>query len=78
VWSVINKKNALTMKSGYFSSNRREQAIYWIHETVTEMLKDSFYACEEVQRSIEGMKKDVVEGKISPFHAAEKLMKLYR
>lgn len=78
VWSVISKKNALTTKSGYFASNRRKQAIYWIHETVTRMLKDSFYACEEVQRSIEGMKKDVVDGKISPFHAAEKLMRLYR
>ncbi len=78
VWSVIKEKNSLAMRSGYFESNRRDQAVYWIHETVTRMLKDSFYACEEVQRSIDRMKKDVADGKISPFHAAEKLMGSYR
>ncbi len=78
IWKVISSHNSLTTGSGYFADKRREQAMYWMHETVARMLRDSFYDCGKVSSSIEETEKKVVDGKISPLHAAEKLMRLYR
>ena len=77
VWDTIEEYYKLTNNSGYFIKNRQEQARHWMHETVTIMLKDSFYSSEEIGELINNTEKDVVDGKISPFHAATKLIKLY-
>ncbi|MGI9553556.1 MAG: methylmalonyl Co-A mutase-associated GTPase MeaB, partial [Thermodesulfobacteriota bacterium] len=43
VWNTIEEYYKLTINSGYFIKNRQEQSKYWLHETVTKMLEDSFY-----------------------------------
>lgn len=78
VWSVIEKYFELIVASGYFAKNRRKQASYHMHETVVEMLKDNFYKHDGVRKFIDRMERDVMDGKLSPFHAADKLARFYR
>ena len=78
VWEMIEEYYDLTNNSGYFIKNRQEQARYWMRETVSSMLEDSFYSSSEISDIIEKTEKDVVDGKINAFHAASKLIKLYK
>jgi len=77
IWDIIEEYYNLTLGSGYFIKNRQFQSKYWLHETISTLLKRSFYGSGEVNDIIGKMEKDVVDGKISPFHAATKLIQLY-
>ncbi|WP_107039198.1 methylmalonyl Co-A mutase-associated GTPase MeaB [Brumimicrobium mesophilum] len=66
-----------TKINGSFLINRKRQDKYWLHETIAETLMLSFYSSESLVKVIAEVEKDVVEGKMSSFEGAEKLMKIY-
>ena len=78
IWEIINEYYNLTLNSGYFNKNRQDQARYWMRETVSNMLENSFYSSDTIGSVLNKTEKDVVDGKISPFHAASKLIELYK
>ena len=78
IWDRIEEYYNLTINSGYFVRNRQEQVRYWMHDAVTKTLKDSFYNSRAIGDIIDKTEKDVVDGKINPFHAASKLIELYK
>jgi len=77
ICDVINEYASKTSQNGFFDRNRLEQAKFWLHESIDESLKKSFYGCCNVKESMEQFEKDVVDGKISSFEAADKLMETY-
>jgi LAO/AO transport system kinase len=66
----------LTKGNGYFERRRREQARYWMYETIDEALKDGFYHNASVEAALSGYEQDVLDGKKSSFVAAKELLQL--
>ena len=77
VWKNIEDYIAFTRKNGYFDHHRTEQAKYWMYETINAALLNDFYQDEEMEQSIAGAEKQVMNNEISSFIAAKQLLDAY-
>jgi len=77
VFETIKSFENHTKINGSFEKKRREQDNYWLHETISDILVRNFYENEEIQKAISEVEKDIQKGRISSFHGAEQLLKLY-
>jgi LAO/AO transport system kinase len=77
IWETISQYFERTNESGFFSEKRKEQNNFWMMETINEQLKLNFYNQPEIISQLEQSKKAVQNDEISPFAAAQALLKLY-
>ncbi len=77
IWELIEDYVSTTKKNGYFKANRNRQAKHWIYETIHHRLKDDFYNNDQVKTEITRIEKKVLNGEVSFFKAAEKLLEVY-
>lgn len=77
VFETIKSFENHTKINGSFEKKRREQDNYWLHETISDILVRNFYENEEIQKAISEVEEDIQKGRISSFHGAEQLLKLY-
>jgi LAO/AO transport system kinase len=77
VWTTIEKFLELTKGNDYFSKKRSEQNEYWLMETINEQIKLHFYNHPDIQKTLDSTKKAVQNGEVSPFAAAQLLLKKY-
>nr|WP_315201309.1 methylmalonyl Co-A mutase-associated GTPase MeaB [uncultured Flavobacterium sp.] len=77
VWQTITNYLELVQSNNYFLEKRKGQNQYWLLETINEQLKDNFYNHPEIQRLLTSTKKAVSTDEISPFAAAQLLLKKY-
>lgn len=63
--------------SGYFQARRSTQSRYWMHEAISEQLHQLFYSFPGMEQHLKHMEEEVVQGKINPFHAAQRLLSLF-
>ncbi|MGV9002736.1 methylmalonyl Co-A mutase-associated GTPase MeaB [Flavobacterium sp.] len=77
VWEIISDYFTLVKGNGYFESKRQSQNQYWMLETINEQLKNRFYSHPEIIALLEENKKAVGNNIISPFAAAQILLKKY-
>ena len=75
--SKIEDFRKLTTQNGSFTLNRREQARYWMQQTIDERLRTLFFSNPEVKTRLGTIEQDVLDGKQSPFEAAEEMIKLF-
>ncbi len=68
----------LVRKNGYYDIRRRQQAKYWMYESINETLKNDFYDNPKIETEIEKVEQQVLAGQIDSFMAAEYLMDIYR
>ncbi len=78
IWQKIQDYFEFTRKNGYLEHRRREQAIYWMYESINEQLKDDFFGDERVKQNLPFLKQSVLDNKISSFIAAHKLFEKYK
>jgi LAO/AO transport system kinase len=78
VWQWIGEYLQMTRENGYFISNRREQARYWLHERIQAFLRDEFYSRRAVQEHRQEIERAVADGTLSPAKAATMLINLFR
>lgn len=78
IWDVIQQYVAQTTTNEYFIKNRKEQAKYWLYQTLQEMLLQTFYQNSDIENRLKQFEKDVVNGKISSFDAVQQLINLYK
>ena len=78
IWNTIQQFKTETFSNGFFERNRNYQSIYWLHETIQENLKRSFYQNESIKNEIEWIEKNIQQNKTSPFSAAAKLFEKYQ
>lgn len=78
IWEVI--KTYTDDKPGLdgIIAKRKTQNKFWLLQTIEDRLKQRFYENKSVKNHLDQMIKLVVDGKISPFKAAEKLLNLSR
>ena len=55
-------------------AEKEKQARYWLHESIEEKLKQNFYQKEGMKHKIAQMEEAVVEGKLTPHQATQKLI----
>ena len=63
--------------NNFFFDKRKEQNQYWMLETINEQLKTNFFNHPEIEKLLEENKKAVQNDEISPFAAAQLLLKKY-
>lgn len=78
IWESIQKYQSFSSQNGFFQSNRKQQARYWLQESIKNQLNQLFAENKAVKKEFEGIESAVLEGKKSPFQAAVLLMKLFR
>ncbi len=77
VWEMIVEYLTLTQSNNYFLEKRKEQNQYWMMETIVEALKINFNTHPEINSLLEDNKKAVANNEISPFTAAQIVLKAY-
>ncbi len=77
VWETILRFIALTKNNNSFYEKRQEQNQYWMLETINEQLKSNFFNHPNIIKLLEENKKAVQNNEISPFAAAQLLLKKY-
>jgi LAO/AO transport system kinase len=77
VWEMMSNYFELVQANHYFKEKRKEQNQYWMMETINEQLKNNFYNHPDMIKLLEENKKAVVNNEISPFAAAQILLKKY-
>lgn len=76
IWQLISQYHTITQQNGFFEQQRREQNLYWMHETIQQLLKDHFYHHPKVQAELSRIEEQVIAGKITAMEAASKLINL--
>ena len=77
VWLTVIDYLELTKGNGSFYEKRKGQNTYWLLETIDEQLKRHFFEHAEIQELLEVNKRAVMDGEMSPFAAAQKLLERY-
>lgn len=74
----IEEYFALVKGNGYYEHRRREQARYWMYESINESLKNNFYENPLIEKALSEYEEAVLSGKMESFIAAGRLLELYR
>lgn len=77
IWDCVKNYVENTNKSNFFDINRREQAKYWMYETINERLKMDFYNNPVIKSLVKDIESDVLNDKLSSFIAAHNLLDKY-
>ena len=78
IWMMIQEYAQLAEKAGLRDQKRAEQNQFWLIQHLEDLLKDQFYRSDAVQNELEKWIKDVQNHVVSPFKAAEILVRRYR
>lgn len=74
---IIDDYFKLVKKNGYYDFKRRQQAKYWMYETINESLRNDFYENPAVEKALEKYEESVLAGTSDSFMAAENLLEIY-
>ncbi|GGB75367.1 ATPase/protein kinase [Flavobacterium suaedae] len=77
VWKITSDYFNLAKSNNYFEAKRAEQNRYWLTETINEQLKNSFYSQEGIAPLLKQYQEAVQNHELSPFIAAQTLLKKY-
>ncbi len=77
VWQMISDYISHTKTNNYFSKKRKEQARYWMYETINESLRNNFYQNSLIQEKIATFEAMVNNDQVSSFEAARILLNTY-
>ncbi len=77
VWDTILEYVDMARMNLYFGNRRRDQAKYWMYETIHEALRSNFYHNPEVKASLHAYEHRVLKDEISSFIAANQLLDKY-
>lgn len=77
IWKRVEGYRQKTMKNGYFINKRKEQASYWMHETIQDYIKRSFYYHPLMKEKLKVYEQRVLDGELSSFAAAGELFDIF-
>ena len=77
VWEMIDRYFKFVKENGYFDRKRKEQARYWMFESIDEHLRRNFYSNPEVGRLLEEKEVRVLNNQQSSFTAARDVLDFY-
>ncbi|MBP5210748.1 MAG: methylmalonyl Co-A mutase-associated GTPase MeaB [Bacteroidales bacterium] len=77
ILKLIEDYFTLVKGNGYYVKKRREQASYWMYESINESLRNTFYENEVVEKLLPDYEKAVLDGELDSFAAATELMEKF-
>ena len=77
VWDMIHQYIDFVKENGYFQQKRKEQAKYWMLETINEQLRNGFYHNPEIVKLLAQLEKEVLSDQKSSFTAAREALDTY-
>lgn len=77
VWDMVNRYFDFVTDNGYFTRRRRQQAKYWMRETIDEKLRSHFYHNPEISALLKSLETEVLENRQSSFTAANSVLDSY-
>lgn len=77
IWEMIERYVQLTKESGFFYKIRKEQEINRLDKSIIEILQNDFYKNKNIKNVLEQYREDIFNSNISPYNAAQKLVKLF-
>lgn len=78
IWDIVLEHDESMKRNGWFERNRRRQVKSWMYEVIEHSLRQQFRSHEAVREQLPVMEQEVLEGRISSFRAARRLLDLYR
>jgi LAO/AO transport system kinase len=78
VWDAVTTYRDETQASGFFAKQRRRQARFWMRQTIEQRLKDDFFSDPSVQQRLDATEREVLDGTLSSFAGADRLLNAYR
>ncbi len=78
IWQHIEEHTALTKANGWWAQARREQTRKWMYEIVERGLTEHFQAQAAIRKKLPVLEQEVLEGRMTSFHAARALLDIYR
>jgi LAO/AO transport system kinase len=78
VWAAVEDFRAQMQDTGFFDEQRRQQARHWMYQTIERRLRDDFFSAPAVQEERGDVEEAVLDGRLSSFAAAKKLLSVYR
>lgn len=77
IWNLVQDYISQTKQNGYFEDERNRQARHWMYDTITNQLTEHFFENPAVKKKQKQIEQQVLDGKLSSFKAAQKLLELY-
>jgi len=77
VWEVIMEFLTLARTNGFFEKHRQSQSIQILHDTIIQNLSSGFFDKKGMKKAIVGYETLILESNISPYEAAQSLLKKY-
>ncbi|GAB4498353.1 MAG: methylmalonyl Co-A mutase-associated GTPase MeaB [Saprospiraceae bacterium] len=77
IWQAIQEFRDFTLANGFFQENRKQQAGYWLQEALQQGLQTAFFNNPAVREKLAALEPEVLSGKMSPFAAAEQVLKAF-
>ena len=77
VWESVVAYFDLTKANGYFVKRRKDQNMFWFHESIESELMRLFFQNHNIAEATKRLEEDIQSNKISPFHAARQLLDKY-
>lgn len=73
-WTAIENYCEFTQANGYWDTSRKDQARFWLYESIEQQLYDAFFHDPRVEAALPGIEKAVREGQMSAFQGARQLL----
>lgn len=77
VWDIIDEYIRHTKTSGYFNNKRKQQAVYWLEESINQELHRKFYENKDLKRMLHTYREQVQNGEVSTQKAATILIQKF-
>jgi LAO/AO transport system kinase len=77
VWQMITEFEKAVKQNNWFYKNRKEQQKNWMENTIHDSLMFNFYKHPDVQKELPLAEQAVLEGRESPFKAANRLLSYF-
>jgi len=77
IWEQILEYKKYTTSNGFFESQRKKQALYWMHETIRENLITNFYGNSKIRKRLDKLNDNVLNNRMSSFIAAQQILEFY-
>lgn len=78
VLQKIEEYFGLVKENGYYLKRRREQARYWMYESINESLGEMFYENKAISKLLPEYEQAVLNGSLESFSAANELIEKYK
>lgn len=76
IWDLISEYITKATTTDFFQQRRHDQNKFWLLQTIENKLKSDFYENPAIKKELEHQIELVSAGEVTPFQAAETLLKL--